>query len=400
MDFDAIIVGAGPVGSTLAWQLIKAGFSVGLLDAESAVVDQLRASTFHPPTLDMLAADGISDELHAAGRITPTWQIRMHSNDERAEFDLQVLSADTDYPYRLQCRQAVLVNSCLSRINRTQPGAMRLGAQVTAVSQGKTDVQVQFKQAGTLQTVTARWLIGCDGARSIVRESLGIGFDGDAYPEHTILATTRFPFEEHLDGLSGVNYIWGDSSTFSLLRLPDVWRCSFHPREGQSPEQAMQTHSIQEHLVAVTPAASGWAIDERRIYKVHHRIARRYRQGRIFLAGDAAHLNSPKGGMGMNGGIHDAFELADILTQVGAAEVDSTSAALLDRYERRRRPVAENDIIGQADQNRARMAEKNRAARLARLHELQAIAARPDKARQFLLRSSMIDGLRKSQAVL
>ena len=103
-----VIVGGGPVGLTLAWRLSEAGVPVKLFEADDAISDQLRASTFHPPTLDMLAASGITEILHKAGQITPTWQIRMHSTSQRAEFDLAVLKDDTDYPWRLQCRQAVL----------------------------------------------------------------------------------------------------------------------------------------------------------------------------------------------------------------------------------------------------------------------------------------------------
>ena len=97
-----LIVGAGPVGLTLAWRLAEAGLNVRVFEADDEISDQLRASTFHPPTLDMFAAAGITAELIAQGRKTPTWQIRMHQTGERAEFDLAVISADTDHPYRLQ----------------------------------------------------------------------------------------------------------------------------------------------------------------------------------------------------------------------------------------------------------------------------------------------------------
>ena len=243
--------------------------------------------------------------------------------------------------------------------------------------------------------VHGSYLVGCDGARSLVRGAIGAEWEGGAYPEHTVLATTHFPFEEHIEGLSGVNYIWKAGGTFSLLRLPDVWRISLHPREGQSPEAALQEEAIRAQIGEILPQASDLEIVEKRIYKIHRRVASQYREGRMLLAGDAAHLNSPKGGMGMNGGIHDAWALADLLIDVA----NGASDGILESYERKRRPIAKDDIVGQADKNRARMNATDDAARLAHLSELQRIARDPDLARDFLRRSSMIEGLKRAEAL-
>jgi len=224
---------------------------------------------------------------------------------------------------------------------------------------------------------------------------MGAEWEGGAYPEHTVLATTHFPFEDHIEGLSGVNYIWKPGGTFSLLRLPDVWRISLHPRDGQTPEDALQDAAIREQIGEIVPQAADLEIIEKRIYKIHRRVASQYRNGRMVLAGDAAHLNSPKGGMGMNGGIHDAWALADLLAQVANGAPD----IVLDAYERKRRPIAKDDIVGQADKNRARMNATDPAARLAHLSELQRIAGDPDLARDFLRRSSMIEGLKRAEAL-
>jgi 3-(3-hydroxy-phenyl)propionate hydroxylase len=126
------------------------------------------------------------------------------------------------------------------------------------------------------------------------------------------------------------------------------------------------------------------------------RMVPTYRIGRMMLAGDAAHLNTPAGGMGLNGGIHDAFELAAALIDVlnhGASE------ARLDAYDRRRRPIAREDILAQADRNRARMRERDPARRRELLRELQSITADRDKLRTFLRRSSMLEGLEKAAAL-
>lgn len=382
------IVGAGPVGLSLAWRLSEAGLPVQVFEADVEIADQLRASTFHPPTLDMFAPSGITDALIGKGRITPTWQIRMHSTAERAEFDLAVLTEDTGHPYRLQCRQAELSRALAARL---PTGTVRFGTPVHGVEQDSDGVTV------TLDTGQERAgiVIGCDGARSVVRTAIGATFEGDTYPENTILITTDFAFEDHLPGLSGVNYIWKPGGTYSLLRLPDLWRISLHPEPGQTPEDALEDSAIRTQTLAVVPQAQDMQIIEKRIYRVHRRVATQYRDRRLFLAGDAAHLNSPKGGMGMNGGIHDAWLLADLLEQVAGGG----DPALLDSYERKRRPIARDDIVGQADANRARMNTTDVTARRAHLDDLRHIAADPAAARKFLLRSSMIDGLRRAEAL-
>ena len=387
-----VIVGGGPVGLTLAWRLSEAGVPVKLFEADDAISDQLRASTFHPPTLDMLAASGITEILHKAGQITPTWQIRMHSTSQRAEFDLAVLKDDTDYPWRLQCRQAVLSRALYDRLPE---GVCHFSHPVTEI---REDGQGVIVSAGG-QEIRGALVVGCDGARSLVREAMGVGFEGKTYPETTLLVTTRFPFEDHLDGLSGVNYIWKDDGTFSLLRLPDVWRISLHPKAGQSVEQAMEDGAIRAavtEIIGPEAFADGQLeIIEKRIYRIHRRVATDYVKGRLLLAGDAAHLNSPKGGMGMNGGIHDAFCLAEKIT----ALANGADLSVLDQYERQRQPIARDDIGGQADQNRARMMDKSAAEKQAHLKELQAIASDSARARAFLLRSSMIEGLRRAEAL-
>lgn len=383
-----LIVGGGPVGLTLAWRLSDAGIPVRLFEAEEEIPDQLRASTFHPPTLDMFDASGITDHLIELGLITPKWQIRMLATGERAEFDLGVLSGDTAHPYRLQCRQAELSRALLARLPQN---VVRFGAEVQSVAQDA---------AGATLTVDGEVhegsvVVGCDGARSVVRGAIGAAFEGDTYPENTILVTTHFRFEDHLEDLSGVNYIWKPGGTFSLLRLPDLWRISLHPAPGQSPEAAQEDSAIREQVRSVIPGAPDIDIAEKRIYRVHRRVASRYRSGRMFLAGDAAHLNSPKGGMGMNGGIHDAWLLADKLIAVR----DGADPDILDRYERQRRPIALDDIVTQADENRARMNTTDPAERAQHLRNLQEIAADPDRARAFLRRSSMIEGLERAESL-
>lgn len=391
-----LIVGAGPVGLTSALRLSAADIPVMVVEAEAAVPRELRASTWHPPTLEMLQPYGLADALIAQGLVTPTWQIRLHNTGERAVFDLGVLKDDTPYPFRLQCEQSRLGELIVGQLAGNPFVDLRFATRLVDFTQGADGVSAVIEHDGEQESVAVEWLIGADGARSTVRGKLNVALEGQTYPETTILATTRFPFHEHLEGLSNVNYVWSDWGTFSLLRLPGVWRASLYPADGESIEEAVTPEAIERKLQRIVPKDGPYAVEEVRPYRVHQRIVDAYRHGRVVLAGDAAHLNSPSGGMGMNGGIHDAFNLTDKLIAVLRGEA---SDDLIDRYGRQRRPVALDAILKQADRNRNRMQERDSERRRAALADLQAIVADPVRARDYLLKSSMIDGLRQAAAI-
>jgi 3-(3-hydroxy-phenyl)propionate hydroxylase len=392
-----IIVGAGPVGLTAALLLGSNGISAIVLEAEAAISKELRASTFHPPTLDMLESYGITPRMLQAGLICPTWQIRLHPSGNRAVFDLSVLKEDSNHPYRLQCEQSKYCQFVLDEVRNLPSASINFSTAVMALEQTGDIVNVIAATPDGEQVFTANYVIGADGARSSVRRALGIDMSGDIYPESTILTTTTYPFHEKLEGLSNVSYCWKPDGTFSLLRLPGLWRVSLYARDGQTTEQAMEDAAQQDLLHDIVPDAGRIEVLETRPYRIHRRLAAAYRVGRVFLAGDAAHLNSPSGGMGMNGGIHDAFNLCEKLIDVLQRDADEM---ILDRYERQRRPIAEEDIILQAHRNRSRMQERDLSRRRAMLEDLQRTIADPTKLKAYLLKSSMIEGLRRAAATV
>jgi 2-polyprenyl-6-methoxyphenol hydroxylase-like FAD-dependent oxidoreductase len=395
MQTRVLIVGAGPVGLTAALLLGGKGIDVTVLEAEAAISEELRASTFHPPTLDMMAPYGITAKMLEVGLLCPTWQIRLHPSGERAVFNLSVLKGDSDHPYRLQCEQAKYCEFVLEAARKLANVTVLFSIPAVGVEQTADDVRVTASSAEGTQTFTADYVIGADGARSVVRRSLDIEMSGDIYPETTILATTIYPFHDKLPGLSNVSYCWKPSGTFSLLRLPDVWRVSLYARDGQTTEEALQDDAQQDLLHDIVPDAGHIEILQTRPYRIHRRLASSYGKGRVFLAGDAAHLNSPSGGMGMNGGIHDAFSLCDKLISILQ---DGADPDVLGRYERQRRPIAEEEIIQQAHKNRTRMQERDPTRRRAMLEELQRTIDDPAKLKAYLLKSSMIEGLRRAAA--
>jgi len=395
-DCEVIIAGGGPVGLCLALLLSRAGVTVRVFEAEPAISLDLRASTFHPPTLDLLEPYGVTGDLVARGLVCPHWQIRLHPDGDRAVFDLSVLAGETRHPYRLQCEQWKLSESLLAHLQKEGNAEVIFGASVTAVTQDEQSASITVETAAGPQTHRARFVIGADGARSLVRKAMDLPFEGETYPETTLLVTTLFPFEEHLEGLSNVTYCWKRDGNFSLLKVPGRWRVSIYPREDLSIEEQLSEENIEASLQEIVPRGQAYEVNEKRPYRVHQRIVDKYNKGRLALAGDAAHLNSPSGGMGLNGGVHDAFELAAALTDMLR---HGAPLERLDLYDRKRRPIARDQIIAQADRNRARMREKDPEKRRELLADLQAIVNDRQRLHAYLLRSSMIEGLRQAQTI-
>ena len=394
MLYDVLIIGAGPVGLTLAMRLGLKGHKVCVLEAQSDIETDLRASTFHPPTLDLYDEQGITAQLIESGLVAPTWQVRMNHTNEFAEFDLSILKDHTNHPYRLQCEQWRLSGFLRDYIENKLPNVSLLwGHPCESFNQDASSVVVNSKSSSSdLTTFKAKFLIGCDGARSIVRKNLCLEFEGQTFPETTILATTHFPFQDYLDHLSYINYCWTSDGTFSLLRLKNLWRVSLYPSLDESIDCAVESQSVRRKINQISSSFGDSPILEIRPYKIHQRVVKQYVVGRVLLAGDAAHINSPSGGMGMNGGVHDAFNLADKLNRILKGE----GIELLNKYERQRRPIAIKHVIEQSSKNRARMLEKDMSKRLLTLQELKRKSQDKSLALDYLLETSMISGLAES----
>jgi 3-(3-hydroxy-phenyl)propionate hydroxylase len=378
-----IIAGAGPVGLSAANVLAAAGVEVAVLEAEPRLPENLRASTFQPPTLDLLARFGASQKLIDMGRIARKVQYRDRAGWV-AELDFAVLAHDTQHPFRVQCEQYKLNQVLAARLP-----PVRFGAEVTAVEQDETMVTVTINGSEQLR---AEWLIGADGGRSRVREALGVRLEGFTWPERFLVASTPFDFAEVIPRLADVSYFADREEWFFLLRVRDVWRAMFPARAEESEAEILSDASIERRLQRVHARSGRYDVAHRTLYSVHQRIAESYRRGRVFLAGDAAHLNNPLGGMGMNGGIHDAFNLAEKLAAVINGE---TPQAELERYERQRKPVAFEYVNRITIANKQHLEMRDAGEQQRWRDELARAMSDRDAMREYMLRISMIASLRK-----
>ncbi|MBV9192386.1 MAG: FAD-dependent monooxygenase [Betaproteobacteria bacterium] len=378
-----LIAGAGPVGLSAACVLAEAGVPVTVLEAEPRLPENPRASTFQPPTLDLLDRFGAAAQLIGMGRIARKVQYRDRA-DWVAELDFGVLAGETKHPYRVQCEQYRLNQVLAARV----PG-VRYGAEVTGVEQDADGVTVTVNGREKLR---AAWLIGADGGRSRVREAVGIRLEGFTWPERFLVASTPFDFAQSFPGLADVSYFADREEWFFLLRVRDVWRAMFPTRPEESEAQILSDAAIERRLQRVHARPGRYEVAHRTLYSVHQRVAESYRRGRVFLAGDAAHLNNPLGGMGMNGGIHDAFNLAGKLAAVMRGEAPAEE---LERYERQRRPVALEYVnrITIANKRNLEMSDAGEQQRW-RAELAQAMSDRAAE-KDYMLRISMIASLRK-----
>lgn len=394
-----IVAGAGPVGCTVALRLVQHGIPVILLEGLSDLPETLRASTFHPPSLDMIEQLGLAEALEAQGLVCPTFQYRDRRTGEIAEFDLSVLRDDTRHPYRLQVEQWKYTRLVWRTLcdRYAELADCRFEHSVRGVHQSSEGVEVLISAAGEEQLLEGSFLIGTDGADSAVRKAAAIRFEGFTYPEKFLVASTGFPLETKFERLSPVNYVSDPEEWLVLLRTPSLWRVLIPtPRDVDDDPRWLSDAWIQQRLHHMAPHDSDYEIVHRTLYRVHQRVATTYRRARVLLAGDAAHINNPLGGMGMNGGIHDAWSLAEALIRIKEGGDPET---LLDLYDRQRRGICLRFVQEHTMNNKRLMESRDPNIQRQRQAELMRAAADPALARQFLLKTSMIQSLRDAALI-
>ncbi len=393
---EVIIAGAGPVGSVAAARLAAMGIDVIICEAEETCAHDLRASTFHAATMDMLDEIDAAQPLIERGLKAPIYQLRDRRSGEHVEFDLGEIADRARFPFRLQCEQHYMSLLLTERLPRLSNAEVRFNTRLIAVEQDGDGVTATFeKKDGTREQVRAKFLIGADGSRSTVRKQIGIEFDGFTYDEKFLSLSTSFPIEKVITDLAHVNYISDPDEWLVLLRVPALWRILVPASVDDSDELLKSDARAAEVFERIVPGHSV-ETSHRAIYRVHQRVAESFARGRIMLIGDAAHLNNPLGGFGMNSGIHDAWNLADKLWKILRKGGD---AELIGLFDRQRRHATREFIQAQTIANKAFIEQGPGESHRARFDRMAAIHADPAQRRQYLLRQAMFESLEDAEKI-
>ena len=392
-----LVAGMGPTGMVAALALAQRGIPVTVLEAGAELAEESRASTFHPPSLEMLDDLGILADVEALGLPAPRFQYRDKSGAILADLKLEALSDDTRFPYRLQCEQNRLTEVILAKLADYPHVTLRFSAPVQRVEIGTGNARVFLDGDGRQPSYTADWLIAADGARSRIRKSLGIAFEGLTLPERFLVASTTHELAQEFDDLALVAYLSDPSDWGVLLRTPRHWRVLMPIGEGTSDAEALDPATIERRIQNVAPKEGSYPLDHANIYVVQQRVAATMAAGRVLLAGDSAHVNNPLGGMGMNSGIHDAVAAA---RTVAAALAGADAELAAKSYDDARRSTAVNFLQKNTIQNYKDLQETDTAARHERTVKLGRIAADRELSRSYLLNSSMLSAVARSNDLL
>jgi len=395
-----IIAGAGPSGTTLALYLARSGVPVVLLEKESELPIDLRASTFHPVSLDLLEEldATIVAEMVGKGLKADRYQYRDRQTGDVATFDMSLIADETAHPYRLQLEQYELTRMIVARLADFPHVDVRFDHEVLSYRERDDGVSVFVGTPNGELQIDGAFVVGADGARSNVRKTAQLEYLGFTYDEKFLVVSTPFPFEVVFDDFSYVNYIADPDEWCVVLRTDKLWRVLFPTEPGAADSELLSDEFIQARLHHLYDKDGDYEIGHRSLYSVNQRVSETYYKGRMVLVGDACHINNPLGGMGMNGGLHDAFCLGEKLVGVYAAGEDFDAAFA--HYDRQRKDVAVRFVQEHTIRNKELMESTDPDVQKKRQATLMQTAADPKAARAFLRERAMIDCVRESEATL
>ena len=391
-----LIAGAGPVGTVMATLLARAGIETIVIEAGEDCAQDLRASTFHPPTLEMLDEIGITAMLLDRGLKAPIYHWRDRQSGEVVEFDLTEIEDKTRYPYRIQCEQYHL-SRALAEAVAAQPSAeVRFSTRFLSYEEDTSGITVYAETAHDIERFRCDWLIGADGANSLVRKWMGTEFHGFTYPEKFLCLTTETELADHLPNLALVNYVSDPQEWLVLLRVPSLWRVLVPGDDAMSDAELLSDATKMGVFKRLIGNGEKVETQHRTLYRVHQRVAKSFIKGRAILLGDAAHLNNPLGGFGMNSGVHDAFALFEEIEPVLKRGASKDRIA---RFDRKRRTVTHDFIQAQTIQNMEMIKGGNEGAHARRRASMEAIRDDDDKRRAYLLRQAMFESLEQAAGI-
>ncbi|MEU0567845.1 FAD-dependent monooxygenase [Nonomuraea sp. NPDC005983] len=378
-----VVVGAGPVGLTVALTLARGGTPVTVLERESGLTRQSRASTFHPATLDLLDDLGVASRLVGRGRVVDRMQWRDRAGGVIAELPMDCLDGLTRHPYRLHAEQSSLTPLLLSALSAYPHAQVRFGTRVDGVAEAGAGVRIRLGR----NWARAKYVIAADGAHSTVRSSLRLPFPRSSYPTQALRVFTDSPLDRFLPKLAPLTYVRDIEQSCSLLGLRDHWRIVFRiPIDARDPLSAGNVAALVRK--ALPEAGEQVRVTGADRYGLARGVLSSFRHGRVLFIGDAAHLTSTAGGLNMNAGLHDAVDLGQLLPAVLDG---SAPPAALDSWAWRRRTVLLERVIPRSEARVAGVQDRNSARLASAMAGVRAIADDPDATRTYLAQASMLD---------
>jgi 3-(3-hydroxy-phenyl)propionate hydroxylase len=351
----------------------------------------------------MLDTLGVTAKIIPLGMVSTTY--RFHDRVNRkviAEFDLDRMRDELKFPFVLQYEQYKLTASIAAEYANAGDFDVRFSHCVTGLREAADGVEIEYTSPDGPGRIVADYVVGADGGRSAIRKLAGIEFEGFTYPEKFIKIATSFDFGTVNADLALRNYFSDPDEWCNLFKVtgkkhpPGLWRAIFPVSNDEPDEVSLSPERIEARLQKFFPKAGRYHVEYVNVYPVSQCVAATMRSGRVLLAGDAAHVNNPIGGMGMNGGIHDATNLADKLARVLHGEADES---LLDLYSRQRRHAAVKYVQQQTIANKRLMEERDPTVRAKNFDELRRIAEDTEASRKYMRRAALLDSLNEANAV-
>ncbi|MFD1038404.1 FAD-dependent oxidoreductase [Virgibacillus byunsanensis] len=382
-----LIVGAGPVGLSAALSLAKNKVPVTIIEAESQLTTVPKASTLHPPTLEIFDELGIFDEVKEKSLIVESFQQWDRGNNKIvAELKLEVLKDETKYPYRFQCEQHHLTEIIQKELKENENIDIFFDSPLEKLKQVGEKVEVTINRNGKEVKETYDFVIGADGASSVVRKSQNIPFSGLTYPQHHLLICVEdHDFTEDYPGLSPVSYFSDSEEWVALIQNLSMWKFLI-PLDPKIEDQ-LDDEYIQDKIRKFSGRAKTFNIVHWVVYRAHQRVADKFLVNRVAIIGDAAHVNNPLGGMGMNSGVHDAYFLSNYLTRVYH---NKESLDILKGFERERQTSAKEEVQKHTIKNEEAASNEEEIEK--RKKEMQEMMNDREKMKRYLLETSMIKG--------
>ena len=379
-DHSVVIIGAGSVGLVTALGLARSGVAVTVLEESPVTVTTLRDSGYHFSVLDGLDELGVLSPMLQAGMRAPRWSYRILGSGEVLTFDVSLLADDIERPYNLHVNQAAMVDILIDQLAQLPGTEVVRGVKVTALAQDADGVTLMGVGPDGARTYRAGWVVGADGAHSVVRRELGFALAGSTWPDRLVASDVNFDFGTLGSELAGyqVDPMYG--AVLAREFNSDLWRYIFS--ESRLLPEDTVAQRVGANLAAVLPAGMSTAIVSSMAYRIHERSVDRLRGGRMLLVGDSAHLTNPAAGCGMTSGLFDAFALTEGLAAVindGAPEV------VLDRYSEARRRNFLDWATPYSCQVKNFVFHTGDERRLAdEVDRFRQITSDPDRAREFI----------------